>query len=183
MIREAVTVQIDKHYMDYLASTREGRNGGGEVIMVLPRPGGKVLVSSKYFYPEGVFRLPTGGINPIESPEEAFERETWEETGLVASIERKIAVIVHHCTNGSDRIDITSHVFLGSETSATPEPKDARERIREFMEVDARGLLVIADQLRGLFGRWQGFGRFRADAHDLVAHCLLQDHMFQGPTR
>ena len=43
-------------------------------------------------YPEGVFRLPTGTITPVGSPQEAFERETREETGLTASIECKIGL-------------------------------------------------------------------------------------------
>ncbi len=178
MIREAVTVHIDRHYMsrymEYLARTKQGASDGRQVVMVLLRPGGKVLVSSKYFYPESVFRLPTGGINPFESPEEAFERETWEETGLTPSIERKLAVMVHHCINEGDRVDIASHVFLGSETSATPAPTDPGDRIREYREVSITELPAIANQLRGLFGRWQGFGRFRADAHDLVAQCLMR---------
>ena len=43
-------------------------------------------------YPEGVSRLPTGRIRPVGSPQEAFEREAWEETGLAASMECKIGL-------------------------------------------------------------------------------------------
>lgn len=37
-----------------------------------------------------VWVLPGGGVEPVESPEEAVVREVWEETGLRVSVARKL---------------------------------------------------------------------------------------------
>ena len=172
MITEHVTVEIDEEYMDYLTAAGTQPDPPGEVVMVLPRPANRVLVSTKRFYPEGVFRLPTGKIKPAESPEQAFVRETREETGLDPAIESKIALVVHHCSCRKRSVDIRSHVFLASLTRDDPQPTEPREQITAYREVAPSELIAIADRLRALPGKWGPFGRFRASVHELVARSL-----------
>ncbi len=172
MITEHVTVEIDEEYMDYLTAGGTQPDPSGEVVMVLPRPANKILVSTKRFYPEGVFRLPTGKINPAESPEQAFVRETGEETGLDPAIESKIALVVHHCSYHERSVDILSHVFLASLTRDEPEPADLQEQITAYREVAPSELIAVAERLRALPGKWRSFGRFRASVHELVARIL-----------
>ena len=172
MIRTAVNIEVDSEFFDYMERTIAENGHRGEVVMMLPRPGKRVLVMSKYFYPDSVYRLPSGGMKILESPEEAFEREVWEETGLMTEVADRIAVIVNHLRSGDRALTYTSHVVIGSETSDIPGPNDESEHIRDYREVTAYDLLFIADHLRGLFGRWQGFGKFRATVHDIVAEYL-----------
>ena len=171
-MKRQVIVEVDKEYLNYLAKARGDMDTRSEVVMVIQRPDGRVLVNSKSFYPAGIFRLPSGGIHPGESPEDAFTRETLEETGLPSIIESTIAEIIHHCVCGEDSVDITSHIFLGSLSTQMPHPIDISEQISDYKEVDIAELRHIAHQLNHLTGKWQGFGRFRAVAHELVADYL-----------
>lgn len=172
MIRRAVSIEVDSDYMNYLTNSGTINGERGEVVMVLRRPGNRVLAMSKCYYPDGVFRLPTGAIQPIESTDEAFARETWEETGLKPETWERIAVVVHRCSCGSRTLDVTSHIIAGDETRDVPSPTDTSERISDYKEVNADDLLWIADHLRSLFGRWEGFGKLRAVAHEIVADYL-----------
>lgn len=171
-IRARRTVELDRAYFDRLLRPNGAERAYNEVIMVLPRPGGKLLVGSKFYYPYGLFRLPSGRIRQLESPEEAFLRETWEETGLQPAIDTKIAEIVQTCVCGADRFEARSHVFLGSQTSEPPRALDSAERVSAYREVDLRELIAIKDRLLSMFGPWQGFGRFRSFAHDVVHEYL-----------
>lgn len=167
-----VVVEVEREYLHELATARGDQDMRSEVVMVLQRPGRKVLVTTKSFYPPGTYRLPSGGILPGESPEDAFAREAWEESGLRVSIESKIAEIENHCVCSDESILITSHVFLGQVTTDPPHPTDPDENISGYREVDGPGLRELAAYLRSLPGRWHGFGEFRATAHDLTADYL-----------
>ena len=167
-----VTVQIDPELMHYLETAWGYEEAHAEVVMVLPRPKARVLVITKPFYPPRTFRLPTGGVQPGETPEAAFRRETLEETGLHVEIEAKIAEQVHRCVAGSDVREITSHIFLGSATSDAPHPIDEAERLSGYAEVGPQGLRALARNLENLTGPWQGWGAFRAPAHEVVAGYL-----------
>ena len=149
----------------------------GEVVMVFLRPGAKVLLNTKDFYPEGAYRLPSGGIHKGESPEETLVREAREETGLSAGIERKIAEIHWTFEHGDARGEFTSHIFLIAETREKPVVQDPDERITAFMEVGICELGEIADQLRNLTGRWHDWGVFRAYPHEVAFRELCARHV------
>ena len=55
---------------------------------MIRRRNGLYLVHTKAFYPQGVYRLLTGGIKPGEPLLEALAREAQEETSLTLRIER-----------------------------------------------------------------------------------------------
>lgn len=67
----------------YLRSVIEKRTA--EVCMVVRRPTGKLLTFRKPFYPAGIFRQLTGGVEPNESTLHALLREVYEETGLTVT--------------------------------------------------------------------------------------------------
>ena len=58
------------------------RDRRAEVVLILPRPGGRLVLITKPDYPGGVYRLPTGGIDPGEFVLAAASREALEESGL-----------------------------------------------------------------------------------------------------
>jgi len=144
------------------------RDKPGEVVMVILRPGGKVLLITKDFYPPGAYRMPTGGMHHRETPEEALVREAKEETGFRVNIERNLGTIHWVFRSGDRGIEYYSHVFLISEIADEPIAEDEHERITGFREVDIRELGSIAEELRNLTGRWHDWGVFRAIPHEVV---------------
>lgn len=149
---------------------REGKNAErrGEIVLAMPRPGGRVLLHTKDFYPAGAFRLPTGGIDIGEPVVEAALREIGEETGLAARLERLFGVVEYEFRHAGESMPFVSYVFLTGETREKPHVTDASERITEFREVEWQALLGIAEGLERLPGEWNDWGRFRAIPHRLV---------------
>ena len=172
MIVRSVTIELDEHFFNWLKNSRGDMNTFSEVVMILPRPGGRVLTMTKSFYPEGVYNLPSGGIHPGETPEQAFAREVAEETGLDVKLQGRIARIERRCVFGDQSLYHTSHVMLGDETSETPHPNDQGESISGYVDAGPDDLRLFAERMRALQDRWLGFGRFRAAAIDLVADYL-----------
>jgi 8-oxo-dGTP pyrophosphatase MutT (NUDIX family) len=147
-----------------------------EVCLVCQQPSGRFLTMTKSFYPTGVYRLPTGGIELGELVAEALERETWEEIGQKAQILRYLAHITYQHNEG--RL-FHSYVFLLA-ADGTPSPQNRREQISGFREVTTAGLMEIARELehlpadfsKELAATWADWGQFRAVVHRVVAQAL-----------
>ena len=182
MILKSISVEVDKEYLDYMRASRGDMDTRSEVVMVLPRPGGKVLTLTKSFYPSGTYNLPSGGIHPGETVEEAFAREVDEETSLPIAAQARIARIEHQLTSAGERVGFTSYVVLGAESVDTPRPRDEGENISGYRDAGIEDLRRFAEQMRSFTGRWLGFGQFRATALELVADYLtdLPDVLSQG---
>lgn len=174
MIVKSVTVELDEHYFQWLKSARGDATTYSEVVMVLPRQYGKVLALTKSFYPVGTYSLPSGGIEPGETPELTFCREVAEETSLDVHLEDQIGRIEHMCVLGNEGLCFVSHVMLGAESDTPPSSHDADEQISAYVDASASDLFGFAERMRTLTGKWTGFGRFRATALDFVAEWLLQ---------
>lgn len=172
MIIKAVNVELDEHYFRWLKSSRGDAATHSEVVMVLPRPGQRILTLTKSFYPEGTYSLPSGGIEHGETPEAAFAREVAEETGLDIRVCHQIGRIEHHCVSGDESLGFVSHLLLGTESCEPARTRDASEHISGYLDASAAEMRKLAEHMRGLTGRWAGFGRFRATALDLVADCV-----------
>ena len=148
-----------------------------EVCMVVRRPGGQLLLSTKAFYPPGAHRLPTGGMNANEAILAAVLRETHEETGLTVELRRFLAAITY--LDGPDGPPVFhTFAFLLDERGGTLGPLDRSEQISEYIEIGPEQLPTVADRLSTLpddsapGGTWAAWGRFRAVVHRLVAEAL-----------
>jgi 8-oxo-dGTP pyrophosphatase MutT (NUDIX family) len=144
----------------------------GEVGMLILGPEGKALIHTKPHYPEGTFRIPTGGIKPRERVLAALRREAWEETGLNVAVERLLAVLDYRFTDGGRELRFATYLFLLRSDGGEPTPQDEDEQIAEFRQTDLRGLCALAESLEGLAGQWSDWGRFRALAHRAAAQVL-----------
>lgn len=144
------------------------RKSPGEIVMIVRRPGGMVLLMTKYFYPEGIYRLPTGKLKRHELPEEAFGRELFEETGFRADSPELIGVVHYAISNGGEVVDYPSHVYATEEIPGIPESIDGDEGITGFREVTADQLLETAHILETLPEPWRDWGRWRALVHRYV---------------
>lgn len=157
----------------------------GEVCMVVRRPGGAVLLTTKDFYPRGAFRLPTGGIAHGEGILDALLRETHEETGLSVEVRRFLAWIDYRPVPGPPEAEPSptlfhTFAFLLDETGGTLGSLDPHERIAAYREVDPSELPRVADALDAVAselspdieGDWADWGRFRAVVHRAVHDAL-----------
>lgn len=153
-------------------SVRKMEKKGGEVVMVFLRPGNKALLSTKEFYPQGTYRLPTGSMDKGEAPEDALVREAREETGFDVTAERKLGAIHWVFKNGDRMGEYYSHIFVVPETTDEPVPEDHSEQITGYREMPVCDLKQVGEELMTMQGRWNDWGRFRGLAH-LYVHELL----------
>jgi 8-oxo-dGTP pyrophosphatase MutT (NUDIX family) len=152
----------------------------GEVCMVVRRPDGNLLTMKKTFYPQGAYRLLTGGINHGERVLDALLRETYEETGLEVSITRFLVAVAYHVEGMGTRPVFYTFAFLLDEVGGTLGAVDEKERVEAFREVKPGDLVKIADYLDGIGtdysgeigGDWRDWGRFRAVIHRVVWEAL-----------
>lgn len=153
----------------------------GEVCMVIRRPSGRLLTARKTFYPEGAFRLLTGGIRHGEAIEAALAREVAEETSLSVAVRRLLAVIAYTAPETPPgRHAFYSFAFLLDELGGTLAVQDLDEQVAAFGEVEPGGLAAMADALaalehredRAIGGSWRNWGTFRAVVHRVVGELL-----------
>ncbi len=152
----------------------------GEVCMVVRRQNGRLLTMTKTFYPRGVSRLPTGGINHGEPILAALLRETLEETGLQVELRRFLAAVAYHTGNAQDAPVFYTFAFLLDEVGGTLGVLDEAERVEDFYEVEPASLPELAarlEQVEDIYsaeidGRWRDWGYFRAAIHRVVWEAL-----------
>lgn len=162
---------------EHIYVLRGGRQA--EVCMVVARPSGKLLVITKPFYPNGVFRLPTGGVETGETILESLLREVWEETGLGVEVQRFLAW-TRYRVGESDDFAFNTFAFLLDERGGALEVQDPDEPLL-FGEVSVSELLDLAERLEGLpdipsaqmDDSWRSWGRFRAIGQRAVHDALL----------
>lgn len=147
----------------------------GEVVFALMRPQHRILLSTKSFYPNDLYRLPTGGIGNDEKVLDALYREVEEETSLNAEIIRFLAILDTHIITPNESMNFKSYVFLLNAIDGVPKSQDESEEITGFKEVHPLELLNIAQRLRNLPKPWKGWGEFRAIAHEVVGRILLRE--------
>lgn len=169
--RMAHDVLISASSLDYWLQ-RVPKKRRGEVGMLILDSEGKALIHTKPHYPEGTFRIPTGGIKPRERVLAAVLREAWEETGLQVAVERLLAVLEYRFTDGERELRFATYLFVLRSDGSEALPQDEDEQIAELRKMDLRGLGGLADSLEGLDGKWSDWGRFRALAHRAAAQCL-----------
>ena len=157
-----------------------------EICYVMHRgdPAQGLLLHIKAFYPDGGFRLPTGGIHMGEGVYETLVREIDEETGLQVGpgeeevrVERFLGVIsydLHHSELGV-REFATYHFLVCMPPDATLNPQDADEQIAGWQWRPPSEMNAVAATLEDVGASdpgWADWGRFRALSHRFVATAL-----------
>lgn len=172
--RHKANLNVSSTSMVDLVDKWEDKNRRGEVVMVVPNEAGQVWLHTKEFYPAGIYRLMTGGIDQGETPWQAMKRELFEETGFKAKIARCLAVITYTISADST-LPFVSYIFQTASTKGRPAPTDSSEALSEFRTVPIATLSDIARQLRAIEGHFADWGVFRAIAHDITREEL--DHV------
>ncbi|HEX6989688.1 MAG TPA: NUDIX domain-containing protein [Bacillota bacterium] len=173
VVREQVQFWEPHRVEHWLDLHRRGERVA-EAIYVLRLPGGRTLLHTKAFYPEGVFRLPGGGIAGGETPWDAAVREALEETGLHT---RPAALLgyadIEIVAGDGARVPMPNYVFLLAPLDPWAEPAPAAdEGITAFRAVPWRDLAGSAEVLLGLEGQWGQWGRYRAIGHRLAYEAI-----------
>jgi len=148
-------------HTEFRPLNRSGRRG--EVLFALVRDDGSVWLQRKVSYPEGVFRLPGGGIDKGESPAEAVLREMAEETGLEDARPHIIGRITYRKPD-SAAIDFHSDLFLVFSGEYVPTTKDKHEDVAAWLACPHRELLQHENNLLHLDEPRSVWGTFRAAA-------------------
>jgi len=161
---------VSADYGRHMAETARVRDG--EVVLVLRRPDGRVLLHTKPFYPPATWRLPSGGVEHGETPEEAAWREIAEETGLPARLKRLLGALTYDLHAGDLRTSFASCIFLAATPEAQPVAQDPGEEISGYRWVPLGELDEVAAGLRRLSPPWHSWGQFRALAHRFVSAYL-----------
>jgi ADP-ribose pyrophosphatase YjhB (NUDIX family) len=174
--RQTSTLQVSPFTYD--AWSRKISSGPvacrGEVVMVIVRPNGNVLLHTKGFYPQGVYRLLSGRVLWNDDVEQTLHREVKEETSLVVNVERFLGLIQYHFQCGGRGLPFVSYLFQLSETGGELCCLDQGEGITDFREAAITELSEVATQLEGLDPGWKDWGQFRAVAHHMVRELLSE---------
>jgi len=157
---------------DWLRKLVTSPNRRGEVVLAIRRPDGQTLLHTKRFYPQEIYRLPSGGVHPDEPVLSGVIRETKEETGLDIIVDRFLGTIEYEFCHAGRQLPFVSYVFLVGANDDRPAVQDPEEQITGFRYVAPPEIRSVATQLRVLPPEWADWGRFRATPHDLVADVL-----------
>jgi hypothetical protein len=141
----------ERTFADWREVMRNNRRG--EVGLFILRPSGNVILHAKEFYPEGTYRVPTGG------------RERGE------------GVLEYEFRYRGETLPFVSYAFLLRENGGQLCPQDEGERITSFQEVPPTELEVVARNLRAIEADWRDWGHYRAIAHSFVAEVLVLDKL------
>ncbi len=161
---------MDQESFAYWQRVRSRREA--EVVPVIRRRNGLYLVHTKAFYPQGVYRLLTGGIKPGEPLLEALDREAQEETSLTLRIARFFGILRYRFAWQGQSLGFTSYLFEMVEEGGELRVSDPDEAISGFRELTLAQVAALADELEALPPDWIDWGRFRAIAHRFTGEAL-----------
>ncbi len=107
-----VRCEISEPEFTMLRRSRKGVRSH-DVTLFIFRDGayGDFVGISKHMFPEGIYRAPSGAVNPGEDFVTGAKREATEETGLEVDLDRFILQIEVTFTHGSESEPWTSYVF------------------------------------------------------------------------
>lgn len=157
----------------YSSRTYRSQTRRGEVVMAIERPGRKILLHRKGWYEAGVFRLPTGGIELEDRVDDTLKRELFEETGLRIVSARFLGLLDCEIIYETTVVQFISYIFHLPKTEGVlrlPEKED----IVEFRTIPIADLAKTAQDLRAIPAPRNGWGRWRAVAHEFVYDKLRQ---------
>lgn len=136
----------------------------GEVVFAVQRPNGKMVVIRTSFYPESVYRVPTGGINYGEDIIEALGREIKEELGLRTSIQAFLGVIEYEFIYKNEELKFYSYLFWLKEEGGNILIDALEDEVSEYREVDKEELIQTVSFLENFKtdDAWKDWCTFRS---------------------
>ena len=155
-------------YKFFHDGVRVKRSRRGEVVLVLQNPDNEILIHTKGKYPDGIYRLLTGGIKYHETIFNGFYREFDEETGLLAQFVQLLGIVMYDFQYLQYNLPFVSYIFKASVDATPPRPKDFSEDITDFQWIPVKELKRIIRELESITNEWRDWGVMRAVAHRVV---------------
>lgn len=149
-------------------------NRRGEIVFLLENANKEVLLHTKPFFPNGVYRLLSGGINISEAVAETLRREVYEETGFEIDYGYCIAMIFFTFAYKTLSMPFISYLYCCPDISGNPVVQDTSEKISGFRWVTHKELDDIYRQLLNLPDDWKDWGVFRALPHKIFYDTLRE---------
>lgn len=132
-----------------------------EAVLAVLDDGGRIALVRSNGYPGGVFRVPTGGIAPGESPLDALAREAEEELGVRARPLAYGGRLWHRYVTGG--LEYRYPAYLMAAVADGPADPDRRDdEVSEIQWVSPFEAEAIIGSLEGLDPPWRDWGAFRA---------------------
>jgi 8-oxo-dGTP pyrophosphatase MutT (NUDIX family) len=168
--REAVlSYAILRGEFDFIRSTQ--RKGRAHDVTAFVLHDDRLAVIQKPSYPDGAWRVPSGGIGDGEPFEEGMAREVLEETGLSVRMSRYLYRVQVAFVAGDDRIDWTTHAVEAELIEPPPailQPIDTGEIVAAcFLDWPT----LLGPVREKLVETESGGLTYRAHLHDLVYRC------------
>lgn len=133
----------------------------GEVVFAVERPNGRFICVRSKEYPEGIYRIPTGGVGHKEDILNAVTREVMEELGIRAEVKRFLGINQVRMTYKDEAILFYSFFFHLKETGGNLLTDATDEEVSEVLEAGEEDLFRLSDELLEMGGEWRDWGRFR----------------------
>ena len=149
------------------------RDRFGEVVFAVERPNGRIVTVTSREYPEGIYRVPTGGISYGEDILSAVHREVHEELGLAVSVERFLGVLGFRIRHGTESFPFYSFLFHLRETGGRLLEDATDDEVSGVLEADADMLADLGARLLAIRADWRDWGRFRHETTGVFARHLL----------
>ena len=137
------------------------RDRRGEVVFCVTREDGRVITITCSEYPQGIFRIPTGGIGHGEDIVSAVYREVKEELGLDVEINKFAGVLRIRFEHSDEHVMFYSYIFMLTEKGGRLLLDASDDEISEVRLVNHDELAGIVEQLSSIQGKWSDWGKFR----------------------
>lgn len=174
VIRDVTIEYANSSYFNKL-KTSVRRDRRGEVVFCVIRPNGRIIAITCEEYPEGIFRIPTGGIGHEEDIIGAVHREVMEELGLTVEIRRFCGVMRIRFVHASQSVMFYSYVFILAETGGRLLEDASDDEVSAISEIGLDELEKIVDELGNIQGKWKDWGKFRHVTSGAVLDFLRQE--------
>lgn len=162
-------ISVTQREIDFIRSTqRDGRRHDVTLYIVKDK---KIIVIAKHFYPPGMYRAPSGGVNRGEELIEGAKREAFEETGCRIELDHFLLVTnvkFERNVEPPDELLWHSYVFQAHYVSGDFQFTDKHE----IREVRLAGLDEFTEFARIMRQMEIGGLRYRAALHERVAPLL-----------
>lgn len=132
-----------------------------EVAFAVERKNGKFVVVRNGIYPNGVYRIPTGGVHFGEDVTTALYREIEEELGVKVCIKKFLGAIKYDICFENEHLEFYSFVFWMKELSGNIIDDATQDEINEFAEADLEFLKKISERLEADGNGCNDWGSFR----------------------
>ena len=120
---EHIIIEINPSYFEeWQELIQQKRNRRGEVALAIENPDGDILLHTKSFYPDGIYRIPTGGLNYGEKVFDCINREVYEETGFTNYTKQLLAAVFYEFKCQGNRLGFLSFLVKIKTMDLIPAP-------------------------------------------------------------